>query len=96
MPEEMIQENSEKKTANSNNLSYMLFAFGALLIIVGIYLCTYTTVVMVNTPMTIYGYTVNVPQPQQIQPYLSIGIIVILSALALIGIALYTVRESLK
>jgi hypothetical protein len=90
----MIQENSEKKNANSNNLSYMMFAFGALLIVVGIYLSTYTTVVMVNQSMSIYGYSLTIPQPQQIQPYLIIGIVAILSALALIGIAFYKIKKA--
>lgn len=91
----MIQENSEKKTANDKNLSYMLFAFGVLLIIVGVYLCTYTAVVMVNQPIYIYGgYSVDVPQAQQIQPYLSIGVIAIVVALLLIGIALLKINKA--
>ena len=89
----MIQENSGKKTVN-NGLNYMLFAFGALLIIVGLYLSTYTTVVIVNEPMSIMGYTVNVPHPEQIQPYVTIGIVAILSALALIGVALYNIKKA--
>ena len=68
---------AEKKTAN-NNVNYMLFALGALLIIVGIYLSTYTTVIMVDKPMSVYGYTINIPTAEQIQPYLAIGIIAII------------------
>ena len=89
-PQQETMPKAEKKTPN-NNVNYMLFALGAILIIVGIYLSTYTTVVMVNQSMSIYGYSIDVPQPQQVQPYQSIGIIVIVSALALIGIAFYKI-----
>ncbi len=87
------EENSEQKTSDNKDLSYMLFAFGALLLVVGIYLSTYTTVTIVNKPINDFGYIVNIPTAQQIQPYLPIGILAILSALVLIGIVLYKVKK---
>ena len=38
----MVQENNQKSVVLKNSLIYMLFAFGSILIIVGIYLSTYT------------------------------------------------------
>ncbi len=86
----VIQENNSSPTAKSNSLSYMLFAFGAIVIVVGVYLSTYSTVVMVNQSFSIpYMISYSVPLPTQIYPYQSIGAISVLSALALIGIALF-------
>jgi uncharacterized membrane protein YidH (DUF202 family) len=87
----MIQENAEKKTSNKT-LTYMLFVFGLVLIVVGIYLCTYSTVVMVNESISIYGITMNIPQPKQIQPYLPIGIALIITAIILIVVALFKTK----
>ena len=68
----------------------MLFGFGAIAIIVGIYLTTYSTVVMVDQSFSVpYMVSYSVPLPTQIYPYESIGAISILSALALIGTAVY-------
>ena len=91
-PQQETMPKSEKKTPN-NSVNYMLFVLGAILIIVGIYLSTYTTVVMVNHSMSIYGYSIDVPQPEQVQPYQSIGIIVIVFALVLIAIAFYKITS---
>ena len=82
----------EKRT--SKNLSYMLFALGAILVVAGIYLCTYNTVTMVNNPYSVGGYaTINIPQAEQIQPYQSIGIIIVIFAIILIAFALYNVSR---
>jgi hypothetical protein len=68
----------------------MLFAFGAIVIIVGIYLTTYSTVVIVNQSFSVpYMVNYSVPLPTHIYPFQSIGAISILSALALFGIAVY-------
>ncbi len=81
-----------RPTARSNGLGYMLLVFGAIVIIVGVYLITYSTVVMVDQSYSIpYMVSYRVPLPTQIYPYQSIGAISILSALALIGIATYQV-----
>jgi hypothetical protein len=86
----VIQENNLSPTAKSKSFSYMLFAFGAIVVIVGIYLTTYNTVVMVNQSFSIpYMVSYSVPLPTQIYPYQSEGAISILSALALIGTAVY-------
>ena len=66
----------------------MLFILGVVLVIGGIYLYTYTTVVMVNQPMNVMGQIYNIPQAEQIQPYLEIGILMILSAIIMIIVAL--------
>jgi hypothetical protein len=88
----VIQGNKTSLAAKSNSLSYMLFAFGAIVIIVGVYLSNYSTVVMVNQSYSIpYMISYSVPLPTQIYPYQSIGAISILSALALISIAIYQV-----
>lgn len=89
-----MQENNVGKTANKN-LSYMLFVLGIILIIVGAYLATYSRVEMVNQSISVGGFSMKIPQAQQVQPYLSIGIIAILSAVALIGIALYKVTRTI-
>jgi len=70
----------------------MLFAFGAIVIIVGVYLTAYSTMVMVDRSYSIpYMISYSVPLPTQIYPYQSIGAISLLSALALIGIATHQV-----
>lgn len=78
----------------NNSLNYLLFAFGAVMLIVGIYLSTYTTVIMVNLPYNIAGTTINIPHPEQVQPYLAIGIIAIVFALVLIAIAFITFKKA--
>ena len=85
----MIQVSPEPlKDSNSNKtLSYMLFFLGIVLFIVGIYLATYSTVVMVNESTYIMGQIFNLPTVKQIQPYLSIGVIMLLFAIALIAVA---------
>jgi hypothetical protein len=88
----VIQENNSSLTPKRNTLSYMLFAFGAIVIIFGVYLSTYSTVVMVDRSYSIpYMVSYQVPLPTQIYPYQSIGAFSILSALALIGVATYQV-----
>jgi hypothetical protein len=74
----------------------MLFAFGAVLLIVGIYLSTYTTVIMVNLPYSVAGTTINIPHPEQTQPYLTIGAFIIIFGLAMIGYALYNSQVASK
>jgi hypothetical protein len=86
----VIQENNLSHSVKSNYLSYTLFAFGTIAIIVGIYLTTYSKVVMVNQSFSIpYMVNYSVPLPTHIYPFHSIGAISILSALALIGMAIY-------
>jgi hypothetical protein len=58
---------------------------------VGVYLATYTTVEMVNQSFSIGGYSVAIPQPQKVQPYLLIGIGVIVGGLISVGAAAYEV-----
>ena len=82
----------QTKTPNKS-FSYMLFFLGALLRVVGLFLVTYTTVVMVNKPVSILGYTYYVPTAEQISPYQSIGFFVILGSIVSIGYALYTIKE---
>jgi hypothetical protein len=82
-----IHKNNEERNPNRSNFIYLLFAFGALLLIVGVYLSTYTTVEMVNQPMTMYGVTINIPHAVQIYPYSSIGIISIVFSFVLILVA---------
>ena len=86
----MIQKSILDHTTNNNSSSYLLFAFGAVVIIIGVYLSTYSTVVMVDQSFSIpYMISYSVPLPTQIYPYESIGAISILSALTIIGIAVY-------
>jgi hypothetical protein len=88
----VIKENSLSPSVKNNILSYLLFAFGALIIIVGVYLITYSTEVIVTQSFSIpYMVNYSVPLPTQIYPYQSIGAISILSATALMGIAGYQV-----
>ena len=76
------------KDRNSNKtLSYMLFFLGIVLFLVGIYLATYSTVVIVNESTKVMGQIFNLPTAKQIQPYLSIGVIMLLFAIALIAVA---------
>ena len=89
----MNEGNNARRNTN-NSFNYMLFGLGAVLIIVGVYLTTYTTVEMVNRNVSYGGFSVDVPQAQEVQPYQPIGIIVALSASALIGLALYRVYLS--
>ena len=90
----VIQEKNLHPTFKNNNLCCLLFAFGAIAIIVGIYLSAYSTVVVVNQSFSIpYMISYSVPLPTQIYPYQSIGTISILSAMALIGIALFQIRS---
>jgi uncharacterized membrane protein YidH (DUF202 family) len=89
----MNEGNNARRNTN-NSFNYMLFVFGAFLITVGVYLAIYTTVEMVNRNVSIGGFSVDIPQAQEVQPYQPIGIIVALSALALIGLALYRVYLS--
>ena len=89
----MNEGNSTRRNAN-NSFNYMLFGFGAVLIIVGVYLSIYTTVEMVNRNVSYGGFSVDIPQAQEVQPYQPIGIIVTLSSLALIGLSLYRVYLS--
>ena len=80
----------KKTTPRRNSLSYILIVFGAIIIIVGIYLTTYSKVVMVNQSFSVpYMVSYSLPLPTQIYPFQSIGAISILSALALIWIAVY-------
>ena len=61
----MIQENSGKKTVN-NGLNYMLFAFGALLIIVGLYLRIKLFIV----------YPLKIREQSGVTPECTIGLVV--------------------
>ena len=71
----------------------MLFILGVFLISVGIYLSTYTTVAMIDTTFN-YGFgNITFPVATQIQPYLPIGIVTILSGVAFIGIGLYETQK---
>lgn len=90
--QKLIEENPATRRSN-NNVSYMLFALGALLIVVGIYLSTYTTAGIVNQTVSVMGYSITVPHAVQIQPYQPIGIVLIISAVALIAVALYQVAR---
>jgi len=90
-PEQVTTTNTENKPAN-NNVSYMLFALGAILIVVGIYLCTYSAAEMQT--MTVLGYQVNIPTGRMIQPYLPEGVIAMLLAVVLIGVALFNARKA--
>jgi hypothetical protein len=77
----------------NKTLSYMLFILGVFLISVGIYLSTYTTVAMIDTTFN-YGFgNITFPVATQIQPYLPIGIVTILSGVAFIGIGLYETQK---
>ena len=78
---------------SDKTLSYMLFILGVFLIGIGIFLATYTTVAMINTNLN-YGFgNITVPVATQIQPYLPIGIVTILSGAVLIGIGLYETQK---
>jgi hypothetical protein len=89
-----VIENELTNKNTNRNIGYMLFALGALVLIIGIYLSTYTTATMVNESMSLpYLGNINVPHPEQIQPYLPIGIILIISAIILIAVALYEVTR---
>ena len=77
----------------NKNFGYMLFILGIVLILVGVYLSTYTTVVMVNKPTNIMGQIFNVPTAEQIQPYQSIGVILILSAVIMVVIGLLQTQK---
>jgi hypothetical protein len=86
----VIQKNNSSPTPKSNSTSYMLFAFGAIVIIFGVYLSTYSAVVMVDRSYSIpYMVSYRVPLPTQVYPYQSIGAFLILSALALIGVTVH-------
>ena len=90
---QVISEPLENKTANKS-FSYMLFFLGIVLLIVGVYLSTYSTVAMVNESTNIMGQTYTFPTPKQIQPYLPIGVIMLLVAISLIAVAFsQTYRE---
>ena len=84
---QVISEPLEEKTVNKNFV-YMLFVLGIFLSIVGLYLYTYTAVVMVNNPTNVFGITYNIPTAEQIQPYQTIGTGMILFAILLILSAL--------
>jgi hypothetical protein len=72
-------------TTRKPALAYMLFAIGALLLVVGIYLITYSTVQMVDSGYSIFG--VSIPVGTQVYPFQGIGIISAIAAFVLIGIA---------
>jgi hypothetical protein len=44
--------------------------------------------------MTVLGYQVNIPTGRMIQPYLPEGVIAILLAVVLIGVALFNARKA--
>jgi hypothetical protein len=84
----------KNKTA-TNSLSYILFALGALLLIVGIYLGTYSRVEMINQSLNIPYYgSINIPQATEVYPYQWIGILSAISSLAIVGIAIYQLKKA--
>ena len=91
----MTEGNSDKnQPSKDNSVSYFMFILGVVLLIVGIYLSTYTTVIMVESPMN-FGYlgNIDVPHPEQVQPYLFYGVFSVLSSVVFISLAFYRIKH---
>lgn len=87
-----IEYSYENKNA-TNSASYMLFGLGALLLIIGLFLATYTTTQIVYTAVN-YGIgSVDVPHPEQVQPYVGLGVLVIIGAVVSIGLAFSQLKK---
>jgi hypothetical protein len=90
----MLTPSEEEHKTTNNNLSYMIFGLGIVLIVVGIYLSTYSTVGMINQTVQLpYGGVIYVPAYNDVYPYQSIGIPSGIFAFVLIGVAVYRMKK---